>query len=138
MNVYDRWNKLISETGLIERTDDKGMKWEVQQGFYKGILLATMNGYIHPFFEVNSKEETSPNSKHTEIKFWKSRDFRSRDKVETAIELVKQAMKDIDTLLEQGYIQASWYSLDLPENCVLHYDPEKYELIRPTPLTAEK
>ena len=138
MNVYDRWNKLISETGLIERTDDKGMKWEVQQGFYKGILLATMNGYIHPFFEVNSKEETSPNRKHTEIKFWKSRDFRSRDKVETAIELVKQAMKDIDTLLEQGYIQASWYSLDLPENCHIHYDPEKYELIRPTPLTAEK
>ena len=138
MNVYDRWNKLISETGLIERTDDKGMKWEVQQGFYKGILLATMNGYIHPFFEVNSKEETSPNSKHTEIKFWKSRDFRSRDKVETAIELVKQAMKDIDTLLEQGYIQASWYSLDLPEKCVIHYDPEKYELIRPTPLTTGK
>lgn len=138
MNVYDRWNKLISETGLIERTDDKGMKWEVQQGFYKGILLATMNGYIHPFFEVNSKEETLPNRKHTEIKFWKSRDFRSRDKVETAIELVKQAMKDIDTLLEQGYIQASWYSLDLPEHCLLPYDPEKYELIRPTPLTTEK
>ena len=138
MDVYDRWNKLISETGLIERTDNKGMKWEVQQGFYKGILLATMNGYIHPFFEVNSKEETSPNSKRTEIRFWKSRDFRSRDKVETAIELVKQAMKDIDTLLEQGYIQASWYSLDLPENCHIHYDPEKYELIRPTPLTTEK
>lgn len=133
MNVYDRWNKLISETGLIERTDDKGMKWEVQQGFYKGILLATMNGYIHPFFEVNSKEETSPNRKHTEIKFWESRAFRSRDKVEKAIELVKQAMKDIDTLLEQGYIQASWYSLDLPEHCILHYDPEKYEIIKPTP-----
>ena len=138
MDVYDRWNKLISETGLTERTDDKGMKWEVQQGFYKGILLATMNGYIHPFFEVNSKEETSPNRKRTEIRFWKSRDFRSKDKVETAIELVKQAMKDIDALLEQGYIQASWYSLDLPENCHIHYDPEKYELIRPTPLTTEK
>lgn len=133
MNVYDRWNKLISETGLIERTDDKGMKWEVQQGFYKGILLATMNGYIHPFFEVNSKEETYPNRKHTEIKFWDSRAFRSKDKVEKAIELVKQSMKDIDTLLEQGYIQASWYSLDLPEHCILHYDPEKYEIIKPTP-----
>ncbi len=133
MDVYDRWNKLISETGLIERNDDKGMKWKVQQGFYKGILLATMNGYIHPFFEVNSKEETLPNRNHTEIGFWKSRAFRSRDKVETAIELVKQAMKDIDTLLEQGYIQASWYSLDLPEHCILHYDPEKYEIIKPTP-----
>ena len=132
MNVYERWDKLISETGLVERNDDKGMKWKVQQGFYKGILLATMNGYIHPFFEVNSKEETFLNSKHTEIRFWKIRAFRSKDKVETAIELVKQAMKDIDTLLEQGYKQASWYSLDVPEHCIIHYDPEKYEIIRPT------
>ena len=133
MDVYDRWNKLIAETGLIERNDDKGMKWNVQQGFYKGILLATMNGYIHPFFEVNSKEEPFPNRTNTDIRFWKSRAFRSKDKVETAIELVKQSMKDIDTLLEQGYTQASWYSLDLPEHCILHYDPEKYEIIKPTP-----
>lgn len=132
MDVYDRWNKLIAETGLIERTDDKGMKWKVQQGFYKGILLATMSGVYNPFFEVNSKEETFPNSKRTDIRFWESRKFRSRDKVETAIELVKQSMKDIDTLLEQGYTQASWYSLDVPEHCHVHYDPEKYEVIKPT------
>lgn len=132
MTVHERWNKLISETGLIERTDKKGMICEVQQGFYKGILLATMNGIYHPFFEVNSKEDTFPNRTNTEIRFWKSRDFRSRDKVETAIELVKQSMREIDSLLEQGYKQASWYSLDVPEHCLLPYDPEKYEFIKPT------
>ena len=135
MTVDEKWNKLISETGLIERTDDKGMICEVQQGFYKGILLATMNGIYHPFFEVCSKEETFPSRTNTEIRFWKSRDFHSRDKVETAIELVKQAMMEIDTLLEQGYKQASWYSLDVPEHCLVHYDPEKYES---TPLTDRK
>ena len=138
MNVYERWDKLISETGLVERNDDKGMKWKVQQGFYKGILLATMNGYIHPFFEVNSKEETFPSRTNTEIRFWKSRDFRSKDKLEKAIELVKQSMKEIDSLLEQGYKQASWYSLDVPEHCNIPYDPEKYEFIMPTPLTDGK
>ena len=132
MDVYDRWNKLIAETGLIERTDDKGMQCKLQQGFYKGILLATMNGVYYPFFQVNSKEDTFPNSKHTEIRFWKSREVRSRDKVELAIELVKQSMKDIDSLLEQGYKQASWYSLDVPENCLYPYDPEKYEFVKPT------
>ena len=125
MNVYDRWKKLIAETGLVEREDDKGMKWAVKQGFYKGILLATMNGYIHPFFEVCLLEEKSPCSKRTEFCFWKSRAFRSRDKVEVAIELVKKSMQQIDELLAQGYKQACWYSLDVPENC--HYDPETYE-----------
>lgn len=131
MTVYDRWNKLIAETGLIERTDDKGMLCKVQQGFYKGILLATMNGVYYQFFEVNSKEEAFLRSS-TEIRFWESRAFRSKDKVEVAIELVKQSMKDIDSLLEQGYTQASWYSLDVPEHCIGHYDPEKYEMIEPT------
>ena len=130
MNVYDRWKKLIAETGLVEREDDKGMKWAVKQGFYKGILLATMNGHIHPFFEVCSLEEKSPCSKRTDFCFWKTRKFRSKDKVEVAIELVKKSMQQIDELLAQGYKQACWYSLDVPENC--HYDPERYEYIKAT------
>lgn len=131
MDVYDIWNKLIDETGLIERTDSKGMLCNVQQGFYKGILLANMNGMYNLFFEVHSKEEHFNHDK-TEIRFWKTHKFRSRDNVEIAIELVKQSMKDIDRLLEQGYKQATWYSLDVPEHCHGHYNPEKYEFINHT------
>ncbi len=130
MNVFDRWNKLIAETGLVEREDDKGMKWKVTQGFYKGILLASMNGYIHLHFDVYSLEEKSTCSKRTDFRFWETRKFRSKDKVEVAIELVKKSMQQIDELLAQGYKQACWYSLDVPENC--HYDPERYELIKAT------
>jgi hypothetical protein len=75
-------------------------------------------------------EEKSTCSKRTDFRFGETRKFRSKDKVEVAIELVKKSMQQIDELLAQGYKQACWYSLDVPENC--HYDPERYELIKAT------